>query len=1223
MNFKRILIEKKNQYNATRNVLLKEFREYLGVDLEDLRFINVYDLVKGTEEDYKYIKEEILFDENVDYCYEDSLVEREGETYFRVEFVKGQFNQREDSLESLIRVGLKKDGIGVKNSRIIGLKGLSKAEVERVKSYYINPVEMKEIGLEDFTYREEEATDETTEWIDGFIDFTSEDMMKFKEDSGLGLDLEDLEFCQEYFKKVKRDPSITELMLIDTYWSDHCRHTTFMTELTDISFEDGKYKDLIEGAFKEYLESRDFISRKKPICLMDLATINTKELKAKGLLDDLEESEEINAASIEIDIEVDGREEKWLLMFKNETHNHPTEIEPFGGASTCLGGAIRDPLSGRSYVYQAMRITGAADPRQAFDETLKGKLPQRKITREAYKGYSSYGNEIGVPTGYVRELYDDRYVAKRMEVGALVAAAPRENVKRESPVAGDKIVLVGGRTGRDGVGGAVGSSKGHTEDSVKDGGAEVQKGNPSLERKILRLFRKDHVAKMIKKCNDFGAGGVSVAIGELADGLKIDLDRVPVKYEGMSGTEIALSESQERMAVVLDSDDLDKFLWECQVEDLEASVVAEVTEEKLLLINFKGQDIVRIDREFLDTNGIRKKAQIIVESPENFEYFKGVESLGNVREAWLSNVSDLNVASQKGLVEKFDSTVGSGTVLMPMGGSYQLTSQEGMVAKLPVLNGKTDDCSIMTYGFDPKIGQISPFHGGLYSVIEAVTKNVALGCDYRKIRFSFQEYFERLGDDKRKWGKPFAALLGAFLADKKLDLPSIGGKDSMSGTFEDIDVPPTLIAFAVNHDKVDNIVSAEFKTIGSKVIILESEIDSMGMIDFEALKSNFLGFKDLVNKDQVFSSSSVKYGGISRTITEMALGNKVGFEFDGREDLFTAKYGSIIAEVSEDADLSALNYRLLGKTIEEEKIVYGNESIDLDEILVQYMGVLEEVFPVTERVETEKLEEASYDYYRREKKLADPKVLIPIFTGTFGEYDLGDKFSRVGGQVEYFVFKTLTPELIEKSYLEFAEKIDGTDILAFPDGAILGDEPEGGGKLVKNVLEDTKIKESVEALLARDGLVLGIGEGMKALVRSGLLPFGKIVDRNSEISIVENFHGDHVTSLETARVLSNNSPWFMHKKVGDLELLPIASSEARIVVSEEVLGRLLDNGQILSQFERSLTGDSYGLEAIASPCGKVLGRIASVDRLDSGIYKNVADLEMDNIFQAAIDYFNK
>ena len=883
MDYKRIYV-KRDKYLCTESKrLLRDFKDYLGIKgLEYIRVVNIYDLINVDEEEKDLIVNKILKESQL-FIISDEPPIGDGELGFRVEPLKGQFNQREDSMNFLVKNFLLDEDKEVLHSKLIILNRISQEDLDRIKSYYINPIEAREVPLESFTYIREEEEVEDVEVIEGFMNFDEDRMLVFKEKYGIGMDMDDLLHCQNYFKGIGRDPYIVEIKLLDTYWSDHCRHTTFMTEITDIEIEKGKYREIFEDSINEYLASRKYVyeDRDRALSLMDLATINMKEIQKKGLLDDKEVSEEVNAASIEIDVDIDGRMEKWLLMFKNETHNHPTEMEPFGGASTCLGGAIRDPLSGRSYVYQGMRLTGSADPRQDFDDTLEGKLPQRKITQEAMEGFSSYGNQIGAATGYVREIYDDGFVAKRMECGALVAAAPKDWVYRGQASPGDVIVLVGGRTGRDGLGGAVGSSREHTEESLHTSSAEVQKGNPPLERKIVRLFRKKEVSRMIKICNDFGAGGVSVAIGELADGVKVDLDKVALKYPGMNGTEIALSESQERMAVVIDARDLDRFMEEAVKEDLEASVIARVTEEKRLIMTWRGKEIVNIERSFLDTNGIRKKTEAKISQPEEVGYLDKVTlDLDDIKKAFIDNMKDLNIGSQKGLAMNFDSTVGGGTVLMPYGGRYCLSPSEGMVAKIPVLDGQTKTCSIMTYGYEPKLSKWSPFHGGYYAVIESLAKVVALGGDFRKVRLSLQEYFERLGQDKSRWGKPLAALLGAFLVEKELDIPSIGGKDSMSGSFEDIDVPPTLISFAVTADQVDNIVSNDFKKAGSQVVLAALDMDDKGLIDLDQLKANYSRIKELVDRGLILAAQSVKHGGIARTVSEMAFGNMIGFRFE-------------------------------------------------------------------------------------------------------------------------------------------------------------------------------------------------------------------------------------------------------------------------------------------------------------------------------------------------------
>lgn len=1227
MDYKRVFIEKREEFNIEAKLLYKDAKEYLKIEnLKNVRVINVYDLIQVSKEDCDLIVKNILKDGDLDYVYEETFPMDKEAKYFRVEYLPSQYNQREDALAQSIRILLGKD-IKVKHSLLLVFEGISEKELNKIKDYYINPVEMREISLDYFSCRKEEDIVDEVEIVDGFINMTEKEIIQVKSKYELGMDMEDMLFCQKYFKLEDRDPTITELKVVDTYWSDHCRHTTFMTEIVDIQFDENKYRPLIEEAFKEYLNSREFVykNNEKPICLMDLATINKKEIKKKGMLNDLEESEEINAASVEIDVDVDGKMEKWLLMFKNETHNHPTEIEPFGGASTCLGGCIRDPLSGRAYVYQAMRITGAADPRESFENTLPGKLPQRKITQKAMEGYSSYGNQIGVPAGVVREIYHEGYVAKRMEVGAVVAAAPRENVIRKSPEPGDIILLVGGRTGKDGLGGAVGSSKGHTEESLETGGAEVQKGNPPLERKILRLFRNEKVSKMIKKCNDFGAGGVSVAIGELADGLFIDLDKVPLKYPGLDGTEIALSESQERMAVVIENKDLDEFMKFAKKEDLEATVVAEVTDKDRLIMNWKGNTIVNISRKFLDTNGIRKKTQVLVEGPDDKNYLQTQPNHvqgDNIKEKWIKNMLHLNTASQKGLIEKFDHSVGKGTVLMPLGGKYKLTPTEGMVAKIPVLHGDTNTCSLMSYGYEPNLSKWSPFHGGIYAVIESLAKITAMGGDYRKVRLTFQEYFERLEKDDKKWGKPFAALLGAFTVQKNLNIPSIGGKDSMSGSFEDIDVPPTLISFAVTYDKIENIISPEFKKVGSNAILIPLKIDEYGMVDFEQLNINYIRIKELIDEGNIISASSIKFGGISRSISEMCFGNKIGFKFVSNideEKLFLPMYGSIIVEMEKGKEnlLKGIDYKLLGETIEREHIEILDEKIDLDYLVKEWTKPLIDVFPIEdgnynskEIKYTEGLNKCS------NIKIAKPRVFIPIFTGTHGEYDMEKSFKEAGGKVDSFVFRTITQEDIDFSYREMAKKIGECQILAIPDGAVLGNEPEGGGKLIANILKNPYIEEAIMDLIEnRDGLILGIGSGFKALIKAGLLP-------NEGINITYNDLGYHISTMAKVKVVSNLSPWFSNRKMGEEVILPLSTKEGRIVGTKEAISRLIENGQVATQYvDYNPTGSIEGIEAITSFDGRILGRIANSDRTGMGLYKNIEETREDRIFKAGIDYF--
>ncbi len=1218
MEFKRIFIEKKEDFSSEANLLFREFKDFLGIEgLSKVRIINAYDFINVPEEDRETIIKDLLYDEKLDYYYEDIRL-KENEKYMALEYHKTQFNKREDSLNQLVRILCQREDYIIKNSRLIVLENISDQELEKIKSYYINPIEMKEKDLNNIDYLKEEAfTDD--EDINDFIDLNFEGLRRFKDDYGLGMDMDDLEFCQTYFRdQEKRNPSITELKLIDTYWSDHCRHTTFMTQIEDIGLEEGRYKDIFQSAIDSYLESRDCVYGKsdRPLSLMDLATINMKEIRKKGLLDDKEETDEINACSIEIDGDVDGENEKWLLMFKNETHNHPTEMEPFGGAATCLGGAIRDPLSGRSYVYQAMRITGSGDPRAKYEDTLPGKLPQRKITKIAKEGYSSYGYEIGAATGYVREIYDPGFVAKRMELGALVAAAPKEAVYRGQALPGDLIILLGGKTGKDGVGGAVGSSKRHTEESMEVSSAEVQKGNPSVERKIIRLFRKPQVSKLIKKCNDFGAGGVSVAIGELADGLYIELDKVPLKYEGLKGSEVALSESQERMALVIGKNDLDTFMKYAEEEDVEASLVARVTEERRLTMVWQDKIIVSIKRDFLDTNGIRKKSQVNISQPKEGSFLDQslVDKSKTLGENLLNNLDDLNICSQKGLIEGFDHSVGGGTVLMPLGGDRVLTPAEGMVSKIPVLDGDTSTCSIMTYGFEPKLSSWSPFHGGYYAVIESIARFVALGGDYRKIRLSFQEYFERLGNDKDKWGKPFAALLGAFSVQKALDIPSIGGKDSMSGTFENLHVPPSLVSFAVGIENIDNIISPEFKKHYSMVGLLKLDIDSDGLVDFGQLKANYETIKALVDRKEILSMSSVKYGGLGRSLMEMALGNNIGFKSGGYDgiDLFKPLFGSIVIELKghiPDLLKDKANFYVLGQTMADERLTLENSSLGLREVKERFEKPLNQVFPVKKGSQNNDFGNFNKPSpVKGNHKLVKPRVLIPIFPGTHGEYTMSQRFLEAGGQVETFVFRSLSQELIEESYKDLAKRIRECQILGLPDGAIFGDEPEGSGKLMKIIFANPYVREAlIDHLEKKDGLVLGIGGALSGLIKMGLI--------DEVASISSNVGGEFISRLVDVRVSSNLSPWFNQMEVGDIYSVPLATKEGRVLYPKL-------NDQVGSQFIENVTGSSFGIDSLSSKDGRVIGFVSAIDRIGKGIYKNINIKTNHKIFEAGVKYFD-
>ena len=1251
-NIKRVYVEKKKGFDIEANHLFKDLKENLRLKgLTDVRILNVYDIQNISEEEFKRAIKTIFSEPNVDNVYENSFPIESNNSFFRVEYLPGQYDQRADSASQCLEILIGENDYLVKTSKVIVLQGeVSEIELSKVKKYYINPVEIREVSLEDFTFDMECEVPTKVETITGFIEKGEKEIECLVNDLGFAMDKEDLLFCQEYFKNVeKRDPTITELKVIDTYWSDHCRHTTFMTKIENVEFEEGHYKKIFEEAFYEYIKSRKFVygDREKPICLMDMGTIVKKEMREKGLLEDLEESEEINACSIEIDVDVNGKNEKWLLMFKNETHNHPTEIEPFGGAATCLGGAIRDPLSGRSYVYQAMRITGSGDPREKIENTLPGKLPQRKITLGAMAGYSSYGNQIGIPTGYLREIYDEGYVAKRMEVGAVIGASPRENVVRKVPKAGDIVLLVGGRTGRDGLGGAVGASKRHDEKSLLTCGSEVQKGNALAERKIQRLFRNPEVSKMIKRCNDFGAGGVSVAIGELADGLYIDLDKVPKKYEGLDGTEIALSESQERMAILIDRDDLEKFRKYTREENIELTVVAEVKEEKRLKMVWQGDTIVDISREFLNTNGARKKTSVLVKQPQSGNYLNAIpkevkKNIDDIKVAWIKNMTGLNTGSQKGLVERFDNSIGRGTVLMPFGGKYKLTPIDGMVGKIPVMEGETDTCSIMTYGYEPKLAKWSPFHGGMYAVIESIAKVVAMGGDFRKIRLTFQEYFEKLGQDSTIWGKPFSALLGAYLVQKRLNIPSIGGKDSMSGTFNELSVPPTLISFAVDVASAEKVVSPEFKKEGSFVVMIPINIDQDGMPDFDMMERNYTKLYELINEKKILAASTVKYGGIGRSISEMCFGNKIGFSFNGKiepEELFISKYGSLIVEINKEEKikdlLAGIQYEVLGVT-GEDYIEVNGEKIGLDELINEWEKPLEKVFPIKEDIEGSptNIIYNKGQVARSRGRIAKPRVLIPAFPGTNCEYDTKKAFEEAGGEADIFVFRNLTSADIEYSVKEMARRINQSQIVAIPGGFSAGDEPDGSGKFIATVFRNPYIKEAVMNMLKnRDGLMLGICNGFQALIKLGLVPYGEIRDMEEDSpTLTFNKTGHHASTMVMTKVVSNLSPWFSNAKVGDIYTIPISHGEGRFIALSEEMKKLQDNGQIATQYVDYEGKPSYdgffnpngsmeAVEAITSPDGRILGKMAHSERIGKNICKNIPGLKEQKIFEAGINYF--
>ncbi|MDY0256736.1 phosphoribosylformylglycinamidine synthase [Gudongella oleilytica] len=1242
MEHQRIIIEKKPQHNIEGKKLLKDAVDYLGLKgIERLSVATIYDLVYATREQAKDITDKLLFDPAMDMNPVSKVELEDGELAFRVEYHKGQYDQRQHSTEAIIRNYMGFDEIRVVTSRLVKAKGLDEEGMKKLKSYFINPIEAKEVPLDKFQWQEEKENESSIPVVEGFITSDEEQLKKLKREIGFAMDIDDLTHCRDYFRSKDRNPTIAELKMLDTYWSDHCRHTTFMTELTDVKVDAGKYQELFQIALDSYMESRQFAhGNSKVISLMDLATINMREITKKGLLDDKEVSDEINAASIEIDVDVDGKTERWLLMFKNETHNHPTEIEPFGGASTCLGGGIRDPLSGRSYVYQAMRITGAADPRRALEETRKGKLPQRKITRTAMDGYSSYGYQIGGTSGYIHEVYDDGFMAKRMELGALVSAAPKDWVQRGKPEPTDLVLLIGGETGRDGLGAAVGSSVEQKSDALVTAGAEVQKGNPPLERKIVRLFRNPEATRLIKKCNDFGAGGVAVAVGELADGLYIDLDKVPVKYPGMDGGEIALSESQERMAIVIAEKDLESFRNLCLDEDLDVAVIAKVTDENRVQMVWKGSTIIDIDREFIETSGIRKKSRVHVVEPDGSAYLTRLPEWikgENTKEDFLANISQLNTCSQKGLVERFDNTIGSGSIFLQLGGKHQLTPQEGMAAKLPVLNGNTKTCSLMTYGYDPGMAKWSTFHGGYYAVVESLAKIAAMGGDITRARLSFQEFYERLGDDPIKWAKPFTSLLGAFTVQKALDIPSIGGKDSMSGSFEDINVPPSLFSFAVVSDKVDNLFSREFKKAGSTVVLVELNRDKDMLLDMDQLKKEYSRVKELADAGLILSSSTIKAGGIARAAAEMALGNRIGFSFDMKgNEVYMPLIGNLLLELDDAAVIKAneWGWKLVGHTQAKEALELGGEEIPLLELQHRYTSVLDEVFPIKDDGDPflQELVFTKGEKSFSKIKFARPKVLIPIFTGTHGEYDMESAFKNAGADVETLVFKSLDRNHIEESIGILAQRIDNCQILGLAHGFLLGNEPEAAGKLIDILFRNRRLQEAIERhLTVNDGLILGVGTGFNSLMKLGLIEKGKISERNEGSTVVSyNRMGEFVSKLADIKVVSNLSPWFNEMMVGEIYTAPVATKEGRVILGRNGQS-MIGKGQVATQFvmgerptgdgEFNPVGAQLAIESMTSPDGRVLGTVSSIDRMGADIYKNVQIRGQERIFVSGVRYF--
>lgn len=1254
-SMRRIYVEKKKEYAVEAAGLLADLVGTLGMtQLTGLRIVNRYDIAGLSDEDYEAAKRVVLSEPPVDTVHDETLEIPEGVKSFAIELLPGQYDQREDFAAQCVQLISQGKRPAVAAAKVILLEGnLTDADVEKIKKYTINPVEAQEASTQkpDSLEMSWEAP-KPVAIIKGFTQFSKEELHQFLTEQELAMSEADLAFIQEYFQKEGRNPSITEIKVLDTYWSDHCRHTTFETNLEKINIEESVYTEPIQQALERYLKDREFVYGKdteRPVTLMDMACLATKKMKKEGHLPDLDASEEINACSIVVPITVDGNEEEWLVMFKNETHNHPTEIEPFGGAATCLGGAIRDPLSGRSYVYQAMRVTGSGDPRTPYDKTLVGKLPQRKITQGAAAGYSSYGNQIGLATGLVEEYYHNRFVAKRMEVGAVIGAAPRDAVVRERPSDGDLVVLLGGRTGRDGMGGATGASKEHTTKSLSECGAEVQKGNPPNERKIQRLFRNPEVTRLIKRCNDFGAGGVSVAIGELAPGLVINLDKVPKKYEGLDGTELAISESQERMAVVIAAKDLKAFMDAADEENLEATVVAEVSKDPRLVMYWRGEKIVDLSRAFLDTNGISQKADVEVEaitapSPFN-EIPEQVLGLSSIKDRWLRNLDRLNVCSQEGLGERFDGTIGRGTVIMPFGGKRQLTQSEGMAARIPVLGGKTTAASVMAAGYNPNVACWSPYHGGMYAVVESVCRAAALGADPSKLRLSMQEYFPKLHDSKH-WGQPLSALLGAYEACCELGLPAIGGKDSMSGTFMDLEVPPSLISFAVGVMDGRDTISNEFKKAGHTVVFLPASCDEHEVIDYDALKKLLASLHKGILSKRVITAGVVKEGGVAAAISAMCLGNELGFSFVKpflhEECLFTLQPAGFLVELEDGADaeevFAGTDLLVLGTLTDEGKVVVNDTEISLAEIEAAYTKTLDKIFPM--KAPRKEKKDVRMPAYTNDLPLtapynvAKPTVFIPVFPGINCEYDTAAAFEAAGAKTDIFVIRNLTPDAIKESVEEMAKRMKQAQIMALPGGFSAGDEPDGSGKFMATMFRNPTLTEAVEDLLTnRDGLILGICNGFQALIKLGLVPYGHIVPlKDDSPTLTFNTIGRHISRMVDTKVVSNKSPWLSLCEPGDIHTIAVSHGEGRFVATEEEIKHLVANGQIGTQYvdlagnptmesPYNPNGSFYAVESVTSPDGRVLGKMGHSERYTDGLMKNIPGNKFQPIFLSGVQYF--
>ena len=1262
-NVRRVYVEKKPSFAVKAKELKHEISSYLGIKtVTAVRVLIRYDVENISDDVFEKACHTVFAEPPVDDLYLEKFEAADGAHIFSVEFLPGQFDQRADSAVQCVQFLDENAQPIIRSATTYVIEGdITEEEFEAIKNHCINPVDSRETGLQKPETLVTEFKDpEDVKIFEGFRDMDEAPLKELYSSLNLAMTFKDFLHIQNYFKnEEKRDPSMTEIRVLDTYWSDHCRHTTFSTELTQVKFDEGDYKTPIVDTYNRYLSDREVLYKgrdDKFVCLMDLALMAMKKLKSEGKLQDQEESDEINACSIVVPVDVNGKEEEWLINFKNETHNHPTEIEPFGGAATCLGGAIRDPLSGRTYVYQAMRVTGAADPTVSVKETLKGKLPQKKLVRGAAHGYSSYGNQIGLATGYVKEIYHPNYVAKRMEIGAVMGAAPRRAVIRENSDPGDIIILLGGRTGRDGIGGATGSSKVHTEASIEVCGAEVQKGNAPTERKIQRMFRREEVSYIIKKCNDFGAGGVSVAIGELAPGLQIDLDKVPKKYAGLDGTEIAISESQERMAVVVAPEDVEKFLGFANEENLEAVPVAVVTKEPRLVLSWRGKEVVNISRAFLDTNGAHQETTVEVEIPnKEGNLFEERPDVADVREKWLSTLADLNVCSQKGLVEMFDSSIGAGSVLMPYGGKNQLTETQAMVAKVPVQNGTTNTVTMMSYGFDPYLSSWSPYHGAAYAVTESVARIVAAGGDYKKIRFTFQEYFRRMTEDPKRWSQPFAALLGAYAAQMGFGLPSIGGKDSMSGTFNDIDVPPTLVSFAVDVAKLQDVITPELKKAGNKLVWLRAPKDQYDLPDYAAIMDQYEKLHNDMQAGKVVSAYALDRHGIAAAVSKMAFGNAMGVKIEHNldpRDFFAPGFGDLILEVpAEKVGQLSITYTVIGEVTDNGKFSYGNAEITLDEAYKAWTGTLEKVFkttsgeendgPVAMAVKTAD-PEATYEngvyntknIYVCKHKVAKPRVFIPVFPGTNCEYDSTRAFERAGAEVDVKVFKNLSAEDIRDSVEIFEKSIDQAQMIMFPGGFSAGDEPDGSAKFFATAFQNAKIKEAVMKLLnERDGLALGICNGFQALIKLGLVPYGEICGQKEDSpTLTYNTIGRHISKMVYTKVVSNKSPWLQKAALGGVYCNPASHGEGRFVANDEWLTKLLANGQVATQYvnpngeldqseESNINGSTYNIEGITSPDGRVLGKMAHSERRDNGVAINIYGQQDIQIFESGVEYF--